>query len=233
MWDHQVAALSGQLRCLRVDMWGCGSSPAPPGEPGFASYAAAVLDAMDARDAGSFAVVACSMGAYVAWELLRAAPARVTSLTLVGARANADTDEGRAVRAEMIQRVERDGVEAILEEYVSKLVSAKSHEEPHITDPLRARIRGWTPEGVIWALRAISFRPDSTELLGVLRAPTLVVAGAEDVFMPAAGQEAMAQAIPGARFERFDGCGHLPNLENPPAFNDQLLSHLAAAVQQT
>src|SRR5207249_4916102 len=108
----------GQLRCLRVDMWGCGSSPAPPGEPGFASYAAAALEAMDRRDTGSFAVVACSMGAYVAWELLRAAPARVTSLALVGARAVADTDEGRAARAEMIQRVERDGVEAILEEYV-------------------------------------------------------------------------------------------------------------------
>ena len=29
-WDHQVAALSGEFRCLRPDMWGCGSSPELP-----------------------------------------------------------------------------------------------------------------------------------------------------------------------------------------------------------
>ena len=23
-WDHQVAALSGDMRCVRVDLWGCG-----------------------------------------------------------------------------------------------------------------------------------------------------------------------------------------------------------------
>src|SRR5207248_8055017 len=90
MWDHQVAALSGRARCLRVDMWGCGSSPAPAGEPGFAGYAGAVMDALHERGVESFTVVACSMGAYVAWQLLRAAPERVSALALVGARAVAD-----------------------------------------------------------------------------------------------------------------------------------------------
>jgi len=49
-WDHQVAALSGEFRCLRPDMWGCGSSPELP-DPLLATldgYAAAVLRSLDA-----------------------------------------------------------------------------------------------------------------------------------------------------------------------------------------
>jgi len=229
MWDHQVAAVSGSFRCLRVDMWGCGASPQPVDEPGFAAYVQAVVAAMDERGVGSFSLVACSMGAYVAWELLRTAPERVSSLLLVGSRSTADTDEGRTVRAEMVQRVEQDGVDAILEEYASRLVAAKSYEEAHVTDPIRARIRGWTSAGLIWALRAISARPDSTGLLGDIRVPTLVVAGAEDAFMPADDQQAMAAAIPGATFVKFDGCGHLPNLESPAAFNEVLYRFLGMA----
>src|ERR1035441_1639289 len=49
-WDHQVAALSGDFRCLRPDMWGCGESQELP-EPLLATldgYAAAVLRSLDA-----------------------------------------------------------------------------------------------------------------------------------------------------------------------------------------
>jgi len=47
-WDHQVAALSGDMRCVRVDLWGCGASPPPPpGDPSLDTFAAAVLEALD------------------------------------------------------------------------------------------------------------------------------------------------------------------------------------------
>ena len=228
MWDHQVAAISGSFRCLRVDMWGCGSSPAPPDEPGFASYVRAALTAMDERGIESFGLVACSMGSYVAWEVLRAAPERVISLVLVGSRSTADTEDGRKARADMIASIERDGVDAILEDYVTRLVAPKSGEEAHITDPIRARIRRWSVDGLVWALRSISDRPDSTALLADIRVPTLVIAGELDAFMPVGDQEQIAQRIPGARFVRFDGYGHLPNLEAHPTFSDALAEHLNA-----
>jgi pimeloyl-ACP methyl ester carboxylesterase len=45
-WDHQVAALSGDMRCVRVDLWGCGDSPPPPaGAPSLDAFAASVLEA--------------------------------------------------------------------------------------------------------------------------------------------------------------------------------------------
>jgi pimeloyl-ACP methyl ester carboxylesterase len=71
-WDHQVAALSGDMRCVRVDLWGCGASPPPPaGAPSLDTFAAAVLEALDSRDIKRFAVVGLSMGGYLATTVLR------------------------------------------------------------------------------------------------------------------------------------------------------------------
>ena len=82
-WDHQVAALSGDVRCVRVDLWGCGDSPAPPAEtPALDSYAASVLAVLDARGIDRFTVVGISMGGYLAFALLRLAPSRIRALVL-------------------------------------------------------------------------------------------------------------------------------------------------------
>src|SRR6202049_4838166 len=65
-WDHQVAALSGNLRCVRVDLWGCGESPAAPGtEPSLDDVATAVLTALDSRGIDRFAVVGLRWGAII------------------------------------------------------------------------------------------------------------------------------------------------------------------------
>src|SRR6202140_1578810 len=67
-WDHQVAALSGAMRCVRVDMWGCGTSPPPPaGEPSLEGFATAVIAAVDSRHIDRVALVGLSMGGYLAF----------------------------------------------------------------------------------------------------------------------------------------------------------------------
>ena len=52
--------------------------------------------------------------------------------------------------------------------------------------------------------RAMDLLPD----LGKIRCPTLVLGGEEDPVCPIEDQVEIAAAIPGARLERFAGCGH-------------------------
>ena len=53
--------------------------------------------------------------------------------------------------------------------------------------------------------------------LGAVRVPTLMVWGASDrIVTPAYGQ-AVARAVPGARFVEIPEAGHLPQLEAPDA----------------
>ena len=74
-WDHQVAALSGQFRCLRPDFWGCGASPPPPSVATLDAFAASVVSALDERRVDRFSVVGLSMGGYVAFRVHDIAPA--------------------------------------------------------------------------------------------------------------------------------------------------------------
>lgn len=53
--------------------------------------------------------------------------------------------------------------------------------------------------------------------LGSVRAPTLVVWGAEDTLIPAAGAEKRAELLPAGRFVALPACGHTPMEECPQA----------------
>jgi len=130
-WDHQVAALSDHLRCVRADLWGCGASPPPPeGEPTLDAFAAAVLAALDSRNIERVAVVGLSMGGYLAFALWRLAPQRISALVLCNTRATADAAGSRDERLAMAEQVEREqSVESIVEPMVERLLSPGAQAE--------------------------------------------------------------------------------------------------------
>lgn len=229
-WDHQVAALSGGHRCLRPDLWGCGTSPAPPeGAATLEGYARAVLRELDRLQIARFALVGLSMGGYTAFALWRLASERITALALCNTRAGADSDAARSDRLSMAERVLNDGsVESIVEPTVERLLAPRARAEVHIADPVRGRIRRCTPEGVAFAQRAMAARPDSSDLLAAIDVPTLVVAAREDAVIPAADTDALASRIRGATRVNLD-CGHLSNLEQPHEFNRVLIEFLDGA----
>jgi pimeloyl-ACP methyl ester carboxylesterase len=233
-WDHQVAALSGDLRCVRIDLWGCGASPAPPaGVPALDVFAGAVLAALDSRNIDRVAVVGLSMGGYLAFALWRLAPERIRALVLCNTRATADAEAPRYDRLTMADQVERDGsVESIVDPMVARLLSPRAQAEAHIVDPVRGRIRRCTPAGIAFAQRAMAARPDSSALLASINVPTLVIAGTQDAIIPVSEVQAMADSIPGARCVALDS-GHLSNLELPRAVNQQLAAFLVPATMAT
>ncbi|MFZ5692309.1 MAG: alpha/beta fold hydrolase [Pseudomonadota bacterium] len=62
--------------------------------------------------------------------------------------------------------------------------------------------------------------------LGQIRVPTLCLVGEFDTNAPPAMMQRMAAKIPGAKFVQLPGLGHLPNLENPAAFDAAVLGFL-------
>jgi pimeloyl-ACP methyl ester carboxylesterase len=67
---------------------------------------------------------------------------------------------------------------------------------------------------------------DFTPVLGQIRNPTLVMAGALDQTTPPALARELANGIPGANFLEIPGCGHCPQIENPQAFIDAVNAFL-------
>jgi 3-oxoadipate enol-lactonase len=134
---------------------------------------------------------------------------------LADTKAAADTPEARQGREAAISLVEKQGVAAMLEKQLPRLLSTSA------SDSLRAEVRalGAQPaDAVIAAIRALRDRPDRTAELPEIAVPTLVVVGSEDALAAPAEARAMAAAMPDARMAEIPSAGHLSNLENPEAF---------------
>lgn len=58
--------------------------------------------------------------------------------------------------------------------------------------------------------------------------PVLYVLGAEDQAAPVAAMKAMAEATPGGRLVILPGLAHIPNMQDPAAFNAAVLPWLAS-----
>lgn len=223
MWAAEAAALGKTCRVIMPDLPGFGRAPRQK-EPSIHSMAQEAARLLDGLGIGEPAVVGgLSMGGYVAFEFLRQYPERVRALALLSTRAAADTPEGRAKRLKTVEEIRTKGLEPFSRAVLPNLVGKTSLSfHPEVCRRVAEMILANTPEGVADALLAMAARRDSSDLLGAIRVPTLVVAGEEDTFIPVAEARAMQGKIPGSRLEVIPQAGHLVNLEQPARFRKVL-----------
>ncbi len=183
-------------------------------------YAADVLELMTHLELEAATIGGLSMGGYVAFAIVHRAPDRVTGLVLANTRAAADSPQGKINRTAMLERLSRDGVSAIADEMVPKLLGETTRrDQPDLVEVVNRLILANTSEAIAAAIRAMRERPDSTPLLPRLACPVTLIHGAEDVLIPVAEAERMRDVIPGARLVVLPAVGHLSNLEDPVGFN--------------
>ena len=173
-----------------------------------------------------FALGGLSMGGYVAYEILRQAPQRVTALALVDTSARPDTPEAVENRKRLIALAARDFT-AVVETLLPKLMTPA-----HVADPrLAAIVRGMAartgPDAFVRQEQAIIARADSRPDLARIACPTVVIAGADDALMPREIHAEQATGIRGAELAIVDDCGHLASIEQPRRVNDLLRTWLA------
>lgn len=230
MWRHQLAALD-DWRCIAPDLRGAGDSDVPADEYSMGGYADDLRAVCDALGVAGAVCCGFSMGGYVVFEFLRRYGSRVRGLVLCDTKAEPDTVEGKRARDQNAALVERDGVGALADRVVPKLLGATTRAgRPALVEQVRGMALRQPAAGVIGALRAMRDRPDSTALLGGITVPTLVVNGVEDEIASPAIARAMAARIPGARYVEVAGAGHLAPLEQPEQLTRALRELLRAAL---
>lgn len=221
LWRRQVDGLQDAARVLAPDLRGHGDSGATPGVYTMdllADDLKAFLDGVGITQ--PVTLCGLSMGGYVTFAFYRRYPERVENLILTATRAAADTPEVKANRSQAMQRARLEGIEAIIDGMLPRLVTAQTAaRHPELVDELRAIMRHTSLEAVLGDLEGMRERADSTSTLEQIRVPTLVIHGAQDVIVPLAEAQAMQAAIPGAQLVVIENAGHLPNLEQTEAFN--------------
>lgn len=166
-----------------------------------------------------FALAGLSMGGYIALEIMRQAPQRVTRLALLDTAAGGELPEQTQRRLDFIAFAERGNFDRVTETLLPLLIHSARRGERSLTDTVKSMARNIGKDAFIRQERAIMSRTDSLGLLASIACPTLVLCGRQDALTPLARHEEIAAGIKGARLEVIEDCGHLSTLEKPSEVN--------------
>ena len=173
-----------------------------------AAMAARVLASAPER----FALAALSMGGYVAFEIMRQAPQRVTKLALFDTGAGPDSPERMGRRKSTIATLALGRFIGVPARMLPQLVAAR-HVDGAVGETVREMAQRVGAHAFLRQQKAILTRPDSRPTLAMITVPTLVVVGDQDRLTPPEAASVIHDGIAGSRLEILADCGHLPALE--------------------
>jgi len=224
-------SLEAGFDVIAFDNRGIGLSAPVDGPFTIAAMAEDTAGLLEALEIETAHVVGISMGGMIAQELALAHPERLRSLTLgctycggpgsqlmpeenlqklVAGMASGDRDKairaGYEVNLSPAFRAD-EGTYAAFHEMATSVPAAKA------TIELQAQ--------------AI-FGHDTSGRLGEISAPTLIVHGTEDDVLPFPNGELIASLMPAARFETFEGVGHMFWWEQPQRSAELIREHALA-----
>lgn len=180
--------------------------------------AAISLDAVE----GPMSVAALSMGGRVALEMWRREPERIERLALFDFWVGPAV-EGEPERRKVLTDLSRDeGIEAVAEVWVASMVHPDRRDDPDLIEAMHRMVNSYTPSQHAGQIDALLKRADLWPVLPTITVPTLVAVGRQDPWRSVEQHREMADAIPGARMEVIEDCGHLSSAERPNAVNTLL-----------
>lgn len=233
MWDDQFAPFAQRYQVIRYDHRGFGQSSVPAGPFAFHDDLYFLLRQLDITRTS---LIGVSLGGVTAINLALAHPEMVESLLVVGSGLGGlqwppPSPEELALFSQVKEAREAGDFATANEIEVHIWVDGPQRKPEAVTPGVRARVREMN-------LQTFSRReeneqaqpqelePPASERLGEIQAPTLVMIGDQDVSSVQAIAERLATDIPGARKVVMPNTAHMPNMEQPEAFNQIVFDFL-------
>jgi pimeloyl-ACP methyl ester carboxylesterase len=221
-WRGQLDEFSATQTAVAIDARGYGGSWTRPDTVSMARFAADTAAVIQAVGRGPAQVCGLSMGGIVALHLWRDDPQVVRSLAL------ADTWAWHPAAA-----AGQDARLAAID--ANDMASLAQARMPAVYGPGADPLLVQRGVDTFASLDKSVYRAASADLWGVdmrsvassVTVPTLVLVGDHDAIAPPHLSRELAGLIPGAQLVVIPDAGHLPNEENPAAFNHAIRTFLA------
>ena len=222
MWEPQMAAFTQQFRVIRYDRRGHGDSDVPPGPYEMALFGGDALAILNALGVARAHWCGLSMGGMVGQWLAAHAPDRFDRVVLANTSCHYPDPTNWLNR---IKAVREGGIASVADAVIAGwLTEPFRTREPETTAKLKAMLLASPVEGYLACCEALSTL-DHRALLPKIKAPTLVIAGAQDKATPVEAGELIARLIPGAEMKVLDAA-HISNVEQSEAFTAAVLGFL-------
>lgn len=239
LWREVAPALAAANHtALAVDLFGHGESDRPyDGEFGIVAQADYVDRALTALRVTRATIVGCDLGASIAMRMAVSHPDRLDRLVLVSPP---DLDDAPGEDVKLLQRSVRlsplrqqrgvMGAAPLLRPVLEGSVADPDAMPDRLVARYLAPFVGRDGVSQLLTLaRSVRAQDLHEDELRAIRAPTMIVVGDEDRWLPTRAAERLAGIIPESRLERIEGVGRLVPEEAPDRLGDLLLNFVGAA----
>lgn len=220
-WTRIHELLAEQHTVIAMDMPGFGQSERPEWARHASDIASNVNYALRRLELTDVCLVGSGFGGWVAAEMAMQNDSRIRGLTLVGAAGIRPTD------GEIADQMLMDYPEYVRAGFhdESKYVDLFGEEPDEATRELWDFSREMTAR-LTW--KPYMFDRALIHLLPEVQTSTLVVWGDDDQIVPRNIGEQYVAALPNARLEIVENCGHAVDLEQPERLAELITAHVAA-----
>ena len=241
MWEHQIEALGRHFTVFVPDVLGHGLSDKPrvPYNPAlYLNWLTGFLDGLGLRRAH---FVGNSMGCGLALGLALDHPERVDRLVLISGFPTDILTKIRGTYLERISHLRSRWLFAVgyhllgrwaFRKYLGAVVCRRELITAAVVERAYRLRKDYGNSWPYWSsLQHISYWEEQfAPRLHAVRAPTLIVWGAQDRFFPLHAGEELQRALPNARWAVIQEAGHLPMWEKPEEVNWLIVEFLTPPV---
>jgi pimeloyl-ACP methyl ester carboxylesterase len=223
-WGPLIDSISDRYTVLALNLPGAGLTPALPTPIDADELAADIAATAQAAAPRPWHIVGHSLGAVLAAAVAARDPGSVRSVTLHAGWVRSGPREAfmfdlwaRLLRSDPGLLARHLILEAMGPDLLATLNTSQFQEFAEVFEEML--------DGRILGQLELDGRVDLRAVLAGIRAPTLVLASAQDQVVPPPHQRELAAAIPGARYLEVPG-GHALPFEDPARFFSIIADHL-------
>jgi non-heme chloroperoxidase len=224
-FERVLSDLPESIHAFAVTQRGHGDASRPKRGYHSRDFAADLAAFMDALHLDAAVVVGGSSGGFVARRFAIDHPERILGLVLLGSPAILRDKPGVQEMWDSTFSVLKDPISPdLVREFAEGTLARpvpQAFLETIVRENLKAPARVWraTFEGLL--------DDDSLRELDKIKAPTLIIWGDRDAFLPRSDQETLAAAITGSRLLVYRGAGHAFYWEDPSLVASDLAAFIA------
>ena len=228
-WKMHIPVFSNEYRVIIFDNRGAGSTDKPHTEYSIEMMAEDTIGLMNVLDIEKMHVLGVSGGGTIAQNLAYKYPKQVNGLVLVATMMNIPA-RNLFVMDTMLKLMEKCSPEDIIRYTLSWMLSNKFFENPEVVEGvIKAGLANPNKQPVhAFARQKVALANfDSRSWASKIQAPTLVIAGEDDVSLPQKHSKELSENIHGSKFTTMAG-GHMFHMENPFVFQKTVMNFLAS-----
>jgi len=237
-WTYQIPALSRRFRVHAYDVRGFGGSNNPSGKFSVQQHAYDLYNLLETLKLENVLLIGFSMGGWISLQFVLDHPEKVWGLVL-SCTTSGLRPEGARRFVERADRIEREGMEAVVGEQIKNTFTAESltnrsdliafYRENFLNSEEN------NPRSYAAMFRALSV-PNVTPQLGRIGCPTLILCGGSDNGItrgntPTDAAEILAKGIKNSKMIVVPNGGHYAHLEQPDQWNKLVIKFIDGVLQ--